>query len=126
MIIFNKSKFNIFFDTKLYISIKNKFIILCTVQFSYKNKSTDLYLPAYNVGSCSSVTAVSLLLVSYSSCVEVSSDTFTSSVVVSVGSIDEEVSTSAVVTGVVIVSSAIVKTPYFLNRSTSCGTSLIT
>lgn len=89
-------------------------------------KSTDLYLPTYNVGSCSSVTAVSLLLVSYSSCVEVSSDTFTSSVVVSVGSIDEEVSTSAVVTGVVIVSSAIVKTPYFLNRSTSCGTSLIT
>lgn len=89
-------------------------------------KSTDLYLPAYNVGSCSSVTAVSLLLVSYSSCVEVSSDTFTSSVVVAVGSIDEEVSTSAVVTGVVIVSSAIVKTPYFLNRSTSCGTSLIT
>ena len=126
MIIFNKSKFNIFFDTKLYISIKTKFIILCTVQFSYNNKSTDLYLPAYNVGSCSSVTAVSLLLVSYSSCVEVSSDTFTSSVVVSVGSIDEEVSTSAVVTGVVIVSSAIVKTPYFLNRSTSCGTSLIT
>lgn len=58
MIIFNKSKFNIFFDTKLYISIKNKFIILCTVQFSYKNKSTDLYLPAYNVGSCPSVTSV--------------------------------------------------------------------
>ena len=39
-------------------------------------KSTDLYLPAYNVGSCSSVTAVSLLLVSSSSCVEVSSDIF--------------------------------------------------
>lgn len=76
MIIFNKSKFNIFFDTKLYISIKNKFIILCTVQFSYKNKSTDLYLPTYNVGSCSSVTAVSSLLVGSSSCIEVSSDIF--------------------------------------------------
>lgn len=77
MIIFNKSKFNIFFDTKLYISIKNKFIILCTVQFSYKNKSTDLYLPAYNVGSYSSVTTVSSLPVGSSSCVEVSSDIFT-------------------------------------------------
>ena len=35
-----------------------------------------MYLPAYNVGSCSSVTAVSSLPVGSSSCVEVSSDIF--------------------------------------------------